>query len=141
MRAGLATPTDTDADAGADAVPLAQLCYFAALQRVATTAITRSPVPFPVCPPQFVVGMLDEKIMNALADRTKEMPEADAPIDPISEGAFHEMLTTVCNDAGLYIDTLGVNISQGLGRWYNRVQLVAYRAVVDGVKGREHRDK
>ena len=50
--------------------------------------------------------MLDEKIMNALADRTKEMPEANAPIDPISEGAFHAMLTTVCNDAGLYIETL-----------------------------------
>jgi hypothetical protein len=55
---------------------------------------------------QFVVGMLDEKIMNALADRTTEMPDMDAPIDPVSEEEFHAMLDSVCNDAELYVETL-----------------------------------
>ena len=55
---------------------------------------------------QFVVGMLDEKIMNALADRATEMPDMDVPIEPVSEEEFHEMLDSVCNDAELYVETL-----------------------------------
>ena len=50
--------------------------------------------------------MLDEKLMNALSDRTTEMPEPDATIDPVGEEEFHAMLDAVCNDAELYIETL-----------------------------------
>lgn len=55
---------------------------------------------------QFVVGMLDEKLMNALSDRTKEMPEPDAAIEPVGEEEFHAMLDAVCTDAELYVETL-----------------------------------
>ncbi len=55
---------------------------------------------------QFVVGMLDEKIMNALADRATEMPDLDSPIDPVAEEDFHVMLDSVCADAELYVETL-----------------------------------
>lgn len=50
--------------------------------------------------------MLDEKLMNALADRTTEMPDMDKPTDPIGKEEFHTMLGSVCNDAELYTETL-----------------------------------
>ena len=55
---------------------------------------------------EFVVGMLDEKILNALAEREKEMPLEDAVIAPVTEAEFHAMLASVCADAGMYVDTL-----------------------------------
>ena len=63
------------------------------------------PLTLPVRP-QFVVGMLDEKVLYALAMREKEMPKPDAVIEPVPLGEFHSLLESVCADAGTYIDTL-----------------------------------
>ena len=63
------------------------------------------PLTLPVRP-QFVVGMLDEKILYALAMREKEMPKPDAVVEPVPLGEFHSLLESVCADAGTYIDTL-----------------------------------
>lgn len=55
---------------------------------------------------EFVVGMLDEKILNAITEREKEMPLEGAVVAPVTEGEFHAMIATVCADAGMYVDTL-----------------------------------
>ena len=82
-----------------------------------TYALRPAPLARALCPaaalpltlpvrPQFVVGMLDEKILYALAMREKEMPKPDAVVEPVPLGEFHSLLESVCADAGTYIDTL-----------------------------------